>query len=156
MHLRSLLNATLAGGVAMGCSHSTMVPPWIAALLGIVVSASSALGEWRLVEWCELHLKLYDTQGVLWNLVVPASVGWLVTVIVSAAGTGKLLWGTPFDTLFPSPNHAGYLAASWILALALAMVVGVLSGFILSRMRPKPQYWTDSTMFATGVDFAEY
>ena len=30
MHLRSFLNATLAGGAVMGCAHSVVVPPWIA------------------------------------------------------------------------------------------------------------------------------
>ncbi len=159
MHLRSFLNATLAGGVAMGCAHSALVPPWIAALLGVAAAVSAVLGEWALVAWLEDGIKLYDTQGVLWTLVVPASLGWLVAEIVTgiASNTANtVVWGVPYTLLFGSTNQAGHLAASWIIALALAVGVGALVGFIMHCMRPKPQYWTDSNMFSTAQDYAAY
>jgi hypothetical protein len=51
--LRPFLNATLAGGAAMSCAHALLIPPWIAALLGIVVGVVAVLGEYRLTSWLE-------------------------------------------------------------------------------------------------------
>lgn len=156
MHMRSFVHATLAGGVAMGCAHSALVPPYIAGLLGVASGAVAALGEWQLAEWLENGLKLYDTQGVLFTLLVPATLGWVVACIVCAAAVGTTVWGVPFAVMFPSPNQAGYLAASWIIALVLGATVGALAGWLLSLMRPKPQYFTEHEMFATGPEYAAF
>ncbi len=157
--LRPFVNSTLAGGVAMSCAHSVLVPPWIAALLGFVVGLVSVLGEWRLTRWLEDRFKVYDTQGVLFTIVVPASIGFLVSEIVTAVAIGKVIWSTAFATNFVSTNQSGYLAASWALALGFAVIIGVGTGFLLRYLRPsarKNQLWREDGTFVMGKDYAVY
>ena len=156
--LRTFLNSTLAGGVAMGSASSVLVPPWIAALLGIVVGAVSVLGEWRLMDTLENSLKVYDTQGVLWTILIPATLGFLVSAIVTAAGVGQIIWGNAFSVFF-SDTQASYLAASWALVLGFALLVGAATGFLLRYLRPsarKNQLWREDAYFLGVEDYAQY
>ncbi len=157
--LRPFVNATLAGGAAMSCAHSVLVPPWIAALLGFVAGCVGLVGEWGLTRWLENRIKLYDTQGVLFTVVIPASLGFLTSEIVTAVGVGTVVWGSPFAASFPSANQSGYLAASWALALGFAVIVGAATGIALTYLRPsarKNQLWREDATFVLGKDYADY
>lgn len=156
--LRAMLSSTLSGGVAMSCAHSVIVPPYVAFLLGIASGIVSSIGEAWLVNPLETGFKIYDTQGVTWNLLIPATFGFVVAAITTAAASGGVVWGTAYTALFPSTNQAGYLAASWALALAFALVGGGLSGVILYFMREdhaKKQMFREE-MFMHGDDYGAF
>jgi hypothetical protein len=157
--VRGFINATLSGGVVMGCAASVIVPPWIAALLGIVCGIVSALGEWKLIKGVENRFKVYDTQGIIWVILIPATLAFFVSCIVTAAAEGEVMWLNNYSTLFPSPNQAGYLAASWIIAVVFAVLVGAGTGFLFRYLRPNPrtnQLWTEDSSFHMVGDYAAY
>ncbi len=140
----------------MSCAHSVLVPPWIACLLGIVAGVVSTFGEYRLTSWLENGFKIYDTQGVLFTIVIPASLGFLVSEIVTAAAVGQTIWGSPSPFV---SSQSGFLAASWALALAFALLFGAATGFIFRFIRQSPrknQMWREDNTFIMPGDYAAY
>ena len=59
-----ILNATLAGGVAIGSSADLVVAPWAAMLIGTIGGALSSIGFQKIGPWLSHKLNLQDTCGV--------------------------------------------------------------------------------------------
>lgn len=79
-----MLNATLAGGVAMGSSADIITAPWGAMLLGFIAGAVSALGYAYATPFMRGKIGLHDTCGVLYLHCIPGIIGGIVSAIVSA------------------------------------------------------------------------
>ena len=79
-----MLNATLAGGVALGSNADMITSPFGAMLLGFVAGAVSAFGFSHITPFVRSKLGLHDTCGVLYLHCIPGIMGALVSAIVSA------------------------------------------------------------------------
>ena len=82
LEIEILLNATLAGGVALGASADLITKPYGAMLLGIVIGIISALGYAYFTPVARGKLGLHDTCGVLYLHCIPGIVGGFVSAMV--------------------------------------------------------------------------
>jgi ammonium transporter Rh len=113
--------AILAGGVAIGASVDLATPlqSWI---IGLVAGAVSTLSFLYLDEWLRNKTGVWDTMGVHNLHGVPGIVGGLTPIVL---GFG-----------------AGTQAIAVVGTLVIALVLGLISGFIL-RLMPKPTKMLD-------------
>lgn len=77
-----MLNATLAGGVAMGANADIITSPFGSMLLGTLTGAISALGFAYLTPFVRGKIGLHDTCGVLYLHCIPGIIGGIVSSIV--------------------------------------------------------------------------
>lgn len=76
-----MLNATLAGGVAIGTGSDLIVAPWGAMMIGFAGGIFSALGFKMIGPWLSEKFGLHDTCGVNSLHGMPGIIGALVSVI---------------------------------------------------------------------------
>lgn len=84
-----VLNASLAGGVAVGSSADIIVQPFGAMLLGFIAGAISSLGFAYLSKILQRTIHLHDTCGVHNLHGMPGVIGALVSAIVASRGFGN-------------------------------------------------------------------
>jgi ammonium transporter Rh len=80
-----LLNATLAGGVAMGAACDLIVNPGFAMLTGAITGGVSALGFLYGNAFCKEKFNLHDTCGVQFLHGIPGLIGGFTSAIACGA-----------------------------------------------------------------------
>lgn len=150
-------NATLAGGVAVGTSAHMPIQPWGAMLLGTTAGIISVLGYKYLTPLMASKLRIHDTCGVN-NLHGMPGILAAIGGAVAAAMSSKETWGDSLYSIFTAMEptmmnttmttnamaanvtevmgrsameQGGYQMAALCLTLAIAIVGGVITGFIL-------------------------
>lgn len=98
-----MLNATLAGGVAMGANADIITSPFGSMLLGVIAGAVSALGYAYCTPFVRGRIGLHDTCGVLYLHCIPGIMGGIVSAIVASMCDDS--FGENFTTEFPSPGR---------------------------------------------------
>ncbi len=93
-------NATLAGGVAVGCIADMMINPWGAILIGTVAGALSVYGFTRIMPYLERSIDLHDTCGVLNLHCMPGLLGGVAAAVAAAVAT-QADYGTELYVIFP-------------------------------------------------------
>lgn len=78
LNMEVVINATLAGGVAIGTASDLVTTPAVAILVGIIAGVLSAIGFLKLSGWFEEKIGLYDTCGVNNLHGMPGILGGLV------------------------------------------------------------------------------
>lgn len=81
MEIEAVLNATLAGGVAIGTSADLLCNPGHAVLVGFAGGIVSCFGFLYLKHFCEDKLNCHDTCGVQWLHGVPGVFAGLIGCI---------------------------------------------------------------------------
>ena len=76
-----VVNATLAGGVAMGSSADLINFPFCAMIVGFVAGMVSCFGYVWLATYFRKIFRYHDTQGVLWTHGLPGIIGGFVSAI---------------------------------------------------------------------------
>jgi ammonium transporter Rh len=131
--MEDVQNATLAGGVSMGAVCDFPLGFWGAALLGSVAALISVTGysrvAARLREW-----GLQDTAGIHNLHAMPGMLSGIASVIAMAVAT-KEQWGGRNPDFLPEGRsfgqQAGVQMAAILIALALAISSGTLTGYLL-------------------------
>ncbi|XP_063416627.1 ammonium transporter Rh type A-like [Mytilus trossulus] len=141
-------NATLAGGVAVGTAAHMPLHPWGAMLLGAVAAVISTVGYKYITPCLSSKIKLHDTCGVH-NLHGLPGILAAVAGAVMAALSSKEKWGTSLFEIFPemaasnatgsvmpgsdrsATVQGGYQMLALVITLAIAIVGGIITGFIL-------------------------
>ena len=148
-----LQNATLAGGVAVGCAADLVLRPWGAMLLGNVAGILSTIGFIYLSPFLLKHARLHDTCGVNNLHGMPGILGGIAGAI-SSATAGSTIYGLNIGHLFPArapsdpvaaalegvapgidrtaSGQGGYQAAAIFVSLCMGLAGGLLTGFIMS------------------------
>lgn len=146
LDMEVLLNATLAGGVAVGSASDLVVTAAVSMLIGSVAGIVSALGFLRLGPWLQKSIGLHDTCGVHNLHGLPGILGGCIGGISAATA------GSAFD------NDAAAIASTFaavgegrtlgeqgtyqilalVVTLAIAILGGLFSGFIASFCGPMP------------------
>lgn len=131
-------NATLAGGVAIGCTANLNMAPFGAIMIGCSAGIVSTLGYNFVQPWLEKNWGLHDTCGVHNLHAMPSLVGALASVILAGykdsagkhdstiyvytvAGTG-VMWWSQFVAIF--------------VCIAFAVSTGAITAFILKLVQP--------------------
>ena len=126
IEIADIANASLAGGVAIGATVANITPGW-SMLIGLVAGAISVIGytiiQPRLqkvtggVDTCGIH-NLHGMPGVLGGI---AALGLVASPLWQLTGT--------------------------ILSVILALIAGIVVGFIVSRLGRKEVPYDDTKEF---------
>ncbi|XP_076844586.1 ammonium transporter Rh type B [Brachyhypopomus gauderio] len=130
-------NAALAGGVALGTAGEMMITPFGSMIVGFSAGAISVLGYKYLTPFLESKLKIQDTCGIHNLHGMPGILGAVVGAITSFAAT-KEHYGDGLKDVFPKvmsgtpvSTQAGMQALSLLVTLGIALLGGLIVGFIL-------------------------
>jgi len=132
-----LLNATLAGGVAIGGTCDVLAKPWSAILVGFIAGAMSFIGFEFIGPCLQKRMRLYDTAGIHNLHGMTGIYGALVGIIVSATAS-TTEYGASLSIIFPAikDGRTFSLQAQMQLAalgtsICFGSVGGMVTGFIL-------------------------
>jgi len=135
--MEDILNATLAGGVAVGSSSDLVVGPYGSVIIGSIAGAVSTFGFAVLSEklWHKFHL--HDTCGVHNLHGIPGLIGGL-TGSAAAALASDDIYGVNVGNIFPerangrtSAQQAQYQVYALLLTLVISIGGGILVGKFL-------------------------
>ena len=93
-----ILNASLAGGVAMGCNANIIVLPFGSMLVGVGAGTVSCLGYGFLQPLLRRKLLVHDTCGIFNLHAMPGVVGGIVSAIVSSRAREN--FGSNYGNIF--------------------------------------------------------
>ena len=99
LNMEIVLNASLAGGVAVGSAADIIVSPAGSMIAGFITGSISALGFAYLSAFVKKHIKLHDTCGVLNLHGIPGVIGALISSIL-AYRTGTT-FGDDLKNIYP-------------------------------------------------------
>jgi len=135
--MECLLNATLAGGVAVGAACDVLAAPWAAILIGFIAGTISLLGFEYLSSILQKKIRLYDTAGIHNLHGMPGVFGSIVGIIMAAQSSADLL-GPSLKAIYPemengrTPMQQAQMQASALASsLLFGIVGGIITGFIL-------------------------
>jgi len=86
LEMEIVLNASLAGGVAVGSAADIITKPFGAMLAGFVVGTVSSFGFAFLSKFLQKKISLHDTCGVLNLHGMPGVIGGIISAIVASRG----------------------------------------------------------------------
>ncbi|XP_077193765.1 RH-like protein isoform X2 [Paroedura picta] len=136
LSMAQIHNATLAGGVAIGFSASSIQHPWIAITLGLLAGIVSILGSVFLQKCLNTYLRIHDTCGVHSTFGLPSLLGGVAHILHTIVDH----WGSS------SQSHWGYMALMELGALSLSIILslgaGLLTGFLLISKSWKGPHFT--------------
>ena len=89
LNMEIILNASLAGGVAVGSAADIIVMPFGAMLAGFVTGIISSLGFAYISAYLRKTISLHDTCGVLNLHGMPGLIGGIVSAIVASRLEGN-------------------------------------------------------------------
>lgn len=134
-----ILNATLAGGVAIGAPSGVLVNPGVAVLFGVIAGTVSTLGYIKLTDKLFNTRGLHDTCGVNNLHGIPGILGAIFSALVIASyqiwpGFDKE-YGKYFDPTAGSRSFIGQALIQLLCSLVtilIAAIFGAIAGFIMS------------------------
>lgn len=142
LNMEIVLNAALAGAVAVGSIADLIVTPAGGMIAGAITGSISALGFAYLSPFVKKHLRLHDTCGVLNLHGIPGVIGALISAILAyrAGDTFKdnLAVAYPIQAARAPAEQAGYQLAALGVCLSLAIGGGIFTGFVTTREFFKP------------------
>ena len=130
LDMEIVLNATLAGGVCMGANSDIILSPFGAFILGGITGIISSLGFIFLSPLLQRKFGLHDTCGVLNLHGIPGVIGGVVSAILAFISNtnGYYPWGHQ-----TAAANGGYQLAALVTTLTIAILSGLLTGFLTSR-----------------------
>jgi ammonium transporter Rh len=137
LNMEIVLNASLAGGVAIGSAADLVVTPAGSMIAGFIVGSISAFGFAYLNTYVKKAIKLHDTCGVLNLHGIPGVIGALISAIVAYRAGDN--YGSNLPIVYPlqaartPQEQAGYQLAGLALCLGIAIGGGLFTGFVTSR-----------------------
>lgn len=99
-----ILNASLAGGVAMGCNSNIIVLPFGSMLVGIGAGTIASLGFGVIQPFLRRKQLMHDTCGILNLHALPGVVGGIVSAIVASRARDN--FGANYGSVFLFDNES--------------------------------------------------
>lgn len=149
-------NATLAGGVAIGCAANFHMNPVNAIFIGFAAGAVSTLGFFFVQPFLFEQLGLHDTCGVHNLHGMPSIIGAVATIILAAY---KQQGGRNHDgeVFYNNQDGQWYRQLTGAVAtIVCAVVFGILTGWIIRNINPlskEDNPYDDSSYWETAEDF---
>jgi len=127
-------NATLAGGVAIGCNANLELNSFSAIMIGIAAGLVSCFGFNYIQPWLEEKIDLHDTCGIHNLHAMPSVVGAISSVIVSGyQQSGNRNVGYEIYGKYHSQQWwRQWVAIIWCISFAVAC--GLITGFIMKTV----------------------
>ena len=163
--MENILNATLAGGVAIGAPVQFIYRPGVALFIGCSTGMISALCFHHLTPKLLECIGLYDTCGIHNLHGIPGLLGGIWSAIIIA------FYSTGFDAsiaamysngnfLFPTTRtfreQGGLQIAGTACSLAMGICFGLVGGLITSFFyKEKPKYFYLDTEYFDNAHFRE-
>jgi ammonium transporter Rh len=138
LNMEIVLNASVSGGVAVGSAADIIVSPAGAMIAGFITGCISANGFAFLSPFVKKHLVLHDTCGVFNLHAIPGVIGALISAIV-ASRVGQTFGDNIVDGGYTAASQrtpyeqAGYQLAGLGVALGIAVLGGLFTGYVTSR-----------------------
>lgn len=151
-------NATLAGGVAIGCAANFHMNPVNAIFIGFTAGLVSTLGYFFIQPFLFEKLGLHDTCGVHNLHGMPSIIGAVSTIVLAAY---KQAEGRAHDTdIFYGHEHGQWYRqlTGMIATIVCAIVGGVFTGWVIRNINPlskEDNPFDDSTYWETAEDFVQ-
>jgi len=160
LDMEVLLNATLAGGVAVGSSSDLVVSGGTAMAIGALAGVVSALGFLKLSGFLQVKIKLHDTCGVNNLHGIPGLIGGIFGAI-SVGTAGNSFDQAALEATFPKlaegrtiSGQALTQVAALCITLVIAVLGGCISGFVASRFGKLNELFDDKENFC-HVEFPD-
>lgn len=139
--MEDILNATLAGGVAIGSASGILYLPGIALVIGIIAGTVSTFGFRYLAAKLERAIGLYDTCGIHNLHAIPGLLGGIFSAIIVAAYnsgydlTIAALYGPTniFAVTQDFIKQGGLQIVGTLTSMGLGISFGMITGLILSH-----------------------
>jgi ammonium transporter Rh len=137
IEMEIILNASIAGGVAMGCNADIIKSPFGAMITGFICATASSVCYGYVQPWARKKNLYHDTCGVSYLHGIPGIIGGLTSAIMAARARdnfGDSYGQVYFDNQAYRTNHeqAGYQLAALGLSIGLGLFGGIVAGFITS------------------------
>lgn len=136
--MEAILNATLAGGVAIGAPSGVIVNPAISLFIGLLAGSVSALGYTSLSKRLE-SIGLHDTCGVNNLHGIPGIMGGVISgVVIGAYRTGVGIFPAYKDQISVLNNNRTYIeqggiqVAATFMSMGIGLVFGLVTGLVIS------------------------
>jgi len=127
LNMELILNATLAGGVAIGSSADIVTAPWAAMLIGYLGGVLSSVGFEMIGPFLSEKINLQDTCGVHSLHGMPGVFAAIVSAIcISIIGSEDFPSGYWSNT--DSEGNVGAQVSCQILTLVITLGIAILSG----------------------------
>lgn len=138
LDMEVVLNATLAGGVAIGSACDLLAAPYISMIVGSLAGIVSALGFLKLSPYLQQKINLHDTCGVNNLHGIPGIMGGIMGSIAVALSESMFENNTQaLESMFPAiaegrtlKTQAGCQLAALALTLIIAIISGAFTGFV--------------------------
>ena len=127
-------NATLAGGVAIGCTANLYISAFDACFIGVASGIVSVIGYNFIQPWLETNWNLHDTCGVHNLHAMPSVIGALASVII-AGYKGDNQNGKNDDLYYNVPSIQWWRQlVAILLCIGFAVSTGLITGWILNKV----------------------
>jgi ammonium transporter Rh len=127
-------NATLAGGVAIGCTANLHLSAFSAIVIGVVAGSVSAFGFNIIQPWLEKTIGLHDSCGIHNLHAMPSVIGALASIFVTAyqQSGGRHI----SDEIYGVNGSSQWWrqGMSIVVCIAFAVFTGTITGFILKAL----------------------
>jgi len=160
--MEHILNATLAGGVAIGACCDVIGRAWSSIMIGFIAGMISTIGFEYLSPILQSKCKIYDTAGIHNLHGLPGVFGSLAGIILAAYADQSLL-KISLASIFPEMDkgrtvqvQAQMQGAALGASLLFSIVGGIITGFILRcKCWNQPYHAEDMYNDLTFFDEAE-
>ena len=130
--MEDIQNATISGGVAIGCVADAYIGPGGAILIGSLTGTVSVFGFKFLNPWLAKK-GIYDTCGINNLHGMPGLIGGISSLVVTGIATKSLYGEADYNELYAHGSSQWlYQLAAIGITLGIAIVSGLIFGFIAS------------------------
>jgi len=138
LEMEIVLNASLAGGVAMGSNADIIAKSYGAMLAGFIVGCVSSFGYAILGPYLTKKINLHDTCGVHNLHGMPGVIAGIISAIVISRGGENFgdNYALNFDGTRSPSKQAGYQLAALATSLGFAIFGGIVSGLLSGNHNP--------------------
>ena len=153
LDMEVVLNATLAGGVAIGSASDLVVNALFTTLIGSAAGILSALGFLYLSSFLQEKINLHDTCGVHNLHGMPGVMGGLVGALSASLSGNAYSEAAQIETFAAmgdgrtAQQQGMYQVAALGITLGIAIISGILSGFLVSNCCVVENFFDDEEHF---------
>jgi ammonium transporter Rh len=156
-HMKDVQLASLAGGIAIGSAHSTIISPGAALIVGSVAGLITVPGFIFARKWLEgkSPVKVFDTRGAIILHGFCGLMGGLASVIACGGTANGNFYGQESSLIFPRslPLQGGYQGAAIVITLGISLLSGLVAGLGILFLRRIVTFHTFDTLFTDRREF---
>jgi ammonium transporter Rh len=149
INAEDILNATLAGGVAIGSSSDLVVASYVSILVGFAAGGISVVNFHYLGPLLKSKLGIHDTCGVNNLHGIPGVMGGLIGAITAGTATASV-YGDAVTNIFPAMangrtagEQAGFQLAALVTSIGISVAGGLITGLVCKQIPGIPEPFSD-------------